>query len=187
MIISKLRAPKFCPISKIISRRWISSQGNWGTKNQCVRKTDVIVTMCEKSHFFWERMRIKRHYKCFLYTQVCVTHTCVSVFPLSYNNIRCEPVSWIHTLLYIYIIWIILLSSCRCTGDRRSSSRTPCRSWCLCVPFFLSWVCRTADIVGRHLVCSCLHDRPDAPASVPRWSLLPRGMLRADALSVCWA
>ena len=69
-------------------------------KSMC-QETDVIVTMCEKSHFFWERMRIKRHYKCFLYTQVCVTHTCVSVFPLSYNNIRCEPISWIHTLLYI--------------------------------------------------------------------------------------
>jgi len=36
---------KFCPNFKIISRRWILSQGNRGYKNQSVRKMAKIMTL----------------------------------------------------------------------------------------------------------------------------------------------
>ena len=44
LIISKLQMSKFCPIFKIISRRWILSQGNRGAKNQSVSKMSGKVT-----------------------------------------------------------------------------------------------------------------------------------------------
>jgi len=45
LIINQLPQSKFCPILRIIARRWILSQGNRGRKNQCVSKTQEKVTM----------------------------------------------------------------------------------------------------------------------------------------------
>ncbi len=45
LIISELQMTKFCLIFKIISRRWILSQGNRGCKNQNVRKMTKIMTL----------------------------------------------------------------------------------------------------------------------------------------------
>ena len=45
LIINKLQTMKFCPIFKIIPRRWILSQGNRDYKNQSVRKMTKIMTL----------------------------------------------------------------------------------------------------------------------------------------------
>jgi len=58
LIINKLRALKFCPIFKIISRRWILSQGNGGRENQSVSKIGEKVT--QSICLYWDLVMMKK-------------------------------------------------------------------------------------------------------------------------------